>query len=88
MPGSKEEEFYYILTLSDLCLGLEKKIFIGHMATPCTRTAAPGVMKVFGRPFVGHHLYNHSLSDLCLGEEKKIFKGMMHFHYMTYMTTP
>ena len=36
---------YFILSLSDLCLGEGKKIFKGHMASPCTRTAAPGVMK-------------------------------------------
>ena len=44
----------------------------------------------FGRPFLGHHynLYVHSLSDLCLRVKKKIFKEIMHFHYVTYMTTP
>ena len=75
---------YCILSLSDLCLGIEKKIFISHMATPCTRTAAPGVMKVFilVQPFLGH-----LMSDFCLGVEKKIFIGIMHFHYMTYIAT-
>ena len=44
---------YYILGLSDLCLGVETKIFkeimYFHYITiwprPCTRTPAPGVMK-------------------------------------------
>ena len=41
-----------------------------------------------GTPFLGHHHYILSLSDLCLGVKKKTFKEIMHFHYMTYMTTP
>ena len=36
---------YYILSLFDQCMGVEKNIFKGHMASPCTRTA-PRVMKV------------------------------------------
>ena len=68
---------YYIISLSDLCLGAEKKIFkeimhfhyMTYKATPSIRTPAPGVMKftIFGRPFLGHHYYTLSLSDLCLG---------------------
>ena len=42
----------------------------------------------FGRPFLGHQYQKLGLSDLCLGVEKSIFKEIMHFHYMTYMTTP
>ena len=42
----------------------------------------------FGRPFLGYHYYILSLFDLCLRIEKKIFKETLHFHYLSYMTTP
>ena len=32
--------------------------------------------------------YMFGLSDLCMEVEKKICKEIMHFHYITYMTTP
>ena len=41
-----------------------------------------------GTLFLGHYYYTLSLIDLCLGVEKKIIQEKMHFHYMTYMTTP
>ena len=60
------------------------------MATPQHKTPCPGVHEIynFGRPFLGHHYYILSLSDQCLGVEKKVFKEIMHFHYMTSLTTP
>ena len=81
---------YYILSLSDLCMGVEKKIFIGHIATPCTRNLCTGGHESynFGRAFLGDHFYIHGLSDLCMGVEKKIFKEIMHFYYITYIATP
>ena len=38
--------------------------------------------------FLGHCYYILSLSNLCMGVENKILKEIMHFHHMTYMTTP
>ena len=88
----------YILSLSVLCLGVEKKIFkeimhfhyMTYMATPYNKNPCPGGHEIynFGGPFLCHHNYILSLSNLCLGVEKKIFKEIMHFHYMTYMATP
>ena len=84
---------YYILSLSNLCLGVEKKIFkeimhfhyMTYMATPQHKNPCPGGHEIynFGRPFLCHHNYILSLSDLCLGVEKTIFKEMMHSHYKT-----
>ena len=59
--------YYYTLSLSDLCLGVEKKILIVIMhfrhkklrltwSSPSKRTPEPRVM-YFGRPFLGHHHY-------------------------------
>ena len=93
--------FYFIVSLSDLCLGAEKKIFkeiihfyyMTYMATPYRpqhKNPCPGSHEScnFDRPFLGHHyLYILSLSDLCLGVKKKILKGIMHFHYKIYMFT-
>ena len=87
-----------ILSLSDLCLGVKKKILKGIMhfhyltykATPQRKNPYPGGHEIYnlGRPFLVHHYYILSLSDLCLGVKKKIFKGIMHFHSLTYMVTP
>ena len=58
-----------------------------YKVKPYIRTPAPGVMKFTIWVDPSHHYYILSLSDLCTGV-KKIFKEIMHFHYMTYMTTP
>ena len=73
----------YILSLSDLCLGVEKKIFkeirhfyyITYLAMPLQKNPCPGGHEIykFDRPLLGHHYYMLSLSDLCLGVEKKNF---------------
>ena len=86
----------YILSLSDLCLGVEKMIkeimhfyYVTYMAMPQYKKPYPRGHEFsnFGRPLLGHHQYILGLSDLCLGVEKKIFKEMMHFYYVTYMAT-
>ena len=56
---------YYILSLSYLFLGVEKKIlneimhfqFMNYMTTPQPRKPCPGGHEIynFGRPFLGHH---------------------------------
>ena len=88
--------YYYILSLSDLCLGVEKifKVvmyfqYMTYNASPQRKNPCPGGHKIcnFGRPFLGHHYNILSFSHLCLRVEK-IFKEIMYFHYMTYMTTP
>ena len=90
---------YYTLRLSDLCLGVEKKIFkeimhvrnMTYMATPKHKNPCLRCHEIysFGRPpFLGHHYYTLSLPESCLGVEKKIFKEIMHFRYMTYMAKP
>ena len=91
-------DHYYILGLSDLYLGVEKKIVkeimqfhnMTYMATPLHKNPCSRGHEIhnFGRPFLGHHYYILGLSDLCLGIEKKIFKEIMQFHNMTYMATP
>ena len=82
-------DHYYILSLFDLCLGVEKMIFIGqiyfhyttYMATPQRKNPCPWGHEInnFGRPFLGHHYYILSMSDLCLGVEKKIFQEIHQF---------
>ena len=59
------------------------------MATPLHQNPCPRGYEIynFGRLFLGHHHYILSLSDLSLGVEKNIFKEIMHFHYITNMTT-
>ena len=81
---------YYIHSLSDLCIGVEKKIFkeimffhyMTYMATPQGNNPCPGGHEIYncGRPYLGHHYYILSLSDLCLGVEKKIFKEIHQFY--------
>ena len=74
--------YSYILSLSDQCLGVEKKIFLknaysiynvyGHTPEkePCPRSHD---FDNSGRPFLGYHYFILSLFDLCLGLEKKTF---------------
>ena len=66
---------YYTLSLSDLCMGVEKKIFkeimhfhyMNFMASPCTRSPDPGGHEIYnlGRPFLRIYLHlvclNHAL---------------------------
>ena len=73
----------YILSLSDLCLGVEKKIFkeimhfhyMNYMATPQHKKPYPRGHEIynFGRPFLVHHCYTLSLSKPCPGVKKKTF---------------
>ena len=89
---------YYTLSLFDLCLGEEKKIFkeimhfyyMTYNGHALAQEPLPRGHKIynFGRPFLSHHYYTLSLSDICLGVEKKIFKEIMHFYYMAYMAMP
>ena len=89
---------YYILSLSNLCLGVEKKIFkeimhfhyVTYMATPQHKNPCPGGHEIynFGGPFLGHHYYILGLSDQCLGGEKKIFlrnTSILHFLPQNYL---
>ena len=85
---------YSILSLSNICLGVEQKIFeeiinfhyMTHMATPQHKNPCPGGHEIynFGRPFLRHDYYIFSLFDLCLGV-KKIFKEIMHNAFSLYM---
>ena len=91
-------QHYYILSLSDLCLGVEKKIskeilhfhYMTYMAMTQHKNPCSGGLEIcnFGRPFLGHHYYILNLSDLCQRVEKEIFKEIMHFHYMTSTAMP
>ena len=75
---------YCILTLSDLCMGVVKKIFkevmhvnyMTYMVTPYHKNPCPGGHESynFGRPFLGHHYYILSLSDICMRVEKKFLQ--------------
>ena len=65
---------YFILSLSDLCLGVKRKIFyeVMHfqymtcMATPLLKNLSTGCHEIdnFGRPFLCHYYYTFSLSIL------------------------
>ena len=89
---------YYLLSLSDLCLGVEKKVlkeimpfhFMTYKAMAQHKNPCPSGHDIysFGRTFLGHHYYIVSSSDLCQGVEKRILKEIIHFHYMTYMAMP
>ena len=64
--------------------------YMTYMVMTQHKNLSPGVMKftIFGRPFLGHHYYKLSMSDLCLRVEKKTFEEILHFHNMTYKSTP
>ena len=65
----------YILSLSVLCLGVEKKIFqeiiyfhyMTYMATPLHKNPSPGGHEIynFGRPFLVHNYYTLSVYGPC-----------------------
>ena len=67
--------YYYIFGLSDLCLGVEKKIFkeimhfyyMTYMATPWHKNPCPWGHEIYnsGSPFFCHHYYTLSLSKPC-----------------------
>ena len=72
---------YFILNLSDLCMGVEKKIFeeimhfhyMTYMATPQHKNPCPEGHEFYnlGRPFPGHHYYILSLVCLKYASEQK-----------------
>ena len=74
---------YNILSLSDLCLRLEKKIFkyirhfhyLDFMATLLNKNPCPEGHKIYnlGRDFLGYYYLILSLFKPCLEEEKEIF---------------
>ena len=75
---------YYSLSLTDLSLGVEKKIFkvtmhfhyITFMATPYRKNPCAWDHESYNfcRPFLVHHYYILSLLNLCPWVEKKIFQ--------------
>ena len=81
---------YYILSLSDLCMEVKKKIFkeimqfqyMIYMAMPYHKNPCPGghIIYNFRRSFLGHHYYIFSLLEQCPGAEKKIFKEKHQFY--------
>ena len=81
----------YILSLSDLCLGVEKKILkeIVPFHFPAQERLPQGQKNLhFVRPSLCHHYNTLCLSESFLIVNEKILKEIMHFHYMTYMGTP
>ena len=87
---------YCILSLSDICMGVEQTIlkqimhfhFMTYIATPKHKNPALGYeIYIFDRPLLGHHYDKLGLFDLCQGVKKKIFTEIMHVHYMTYLAT-
>ena len=90
---------YYTLSLSDLCLGVEKKIlkkiinfhYMTYLATPQHKKPCPGGHGIynFGRPFLAHFYYILSLSEPCPGVEKKIFEEIQLFYpFCPKITSP
>ena len=89
---------YYIPSLSDLSLGVEKKIFkeimyfhyMTYTATPYRKNPCPRNHERYNfcKHFLGHDHYILSLSDLCLGVKKKNFEELMYFHYLTSRPCP
>ena len=77
------DHHYYFLSLSDLCLGVEKMFFQEIIFTIWLRCPCPN-KRIFARgywnlqsrqTFLGHQNFTLSLSDLCLGVKKfLIFK--------------
>ena len=59
------------------------------MATPLHKNPCPGGHEIYNlvTSFVGHYYLILSLHGPCTGVEKKIFKEIVHFHFMTYITT-
>ena len=59
------------------------------MVTSLHKTPCPGGYETynFSRHFIGHDYYILSLFDICIGLKERILKEIMHFRYMTYMTT-
>ena len=90
----------YTLSLSDLCLGAQKRIFkeiihshyMIYMTMPQHKNTYPKGCEIYNfcRHLLGHYYqtFTGSLSDLCLGVVKKFLKEIMHFHYSIYMTLP
>ena len=72
------------LTLFDICLRVEKKIFkeIMHGHALAQEPLPMGSHEIynFGRPFLGHHYYTPSLSEPCPWVQKKIFKEIYQFY--------
>ena len=69
---------YYILSLSDLFLGVKKR---GRNITFTPYDYAPAQ-----KPLVIITVLQ--FSDVCLGVEKNILQEIMHFHCMTCIATP
>ena len=76
---------YHILSLSDLCQGVKKRIFQRNNAFsliwPRPSTRAPKIYN-FGRPFLGHHYSILILPDLCPGVETYFLKKEIHQFYI------
>ena len=85
--------YYYILSLSDLCLGVKTKIlkeimhfhYMTNMATPQNKNPCPRGQEMFNvcRPLLGYHFFILGLSDQCPGVEKKIKK--LYQFYIFYL---
>ena len=83
------DDHYCIPSLSDQCLGVEKKIFLNNHAFSLydlygpvlAQDPCPEDNKIYniGGPFLGHHYCILSLSDLCPRIEKKNFKVLDQF---------
>ena len=78
------DHHYYTLSLSDLCLGVEKRILndIMHFSVPVYDLCPRGhEIQNFGRPFLSHHYNILDFSDPCLGVAiKKIFRKIHQFY--------
>ena len=77
------DRHYYIHSLPDLCLWIEKKIFKEmmhfHYMTydqVLSHELLPRGLEIYncGRPFLDHHYYTPGLSELCPKVEKIFFK--------------
>ena len=83
----------FILSLSVLCLGVEKTIskeimhfhYITRMNMPLHKNPCTGGYEIynFDKPFLGHHDYTLSLYGPCPGVEKNIFKENINFTLFT-----
>ena len=85
-----------ILCLSDLCLGVEKKIFkeimqihyMINMATFLHKNPCPGGNEIYNfcRPFLGHHYYIHVLQMINAWELRRFLKK--HSNFTPKITSP
>ena len=89
---------YFIHRLSDLCLGVKKKIFKGimhfhymkYMATPKRKNPCPWDHEIYNsvRPYLGHHYYTFFCLNHAPEQKRRFFKEIHQFYHFYPKFTP